>query len=614
MAEIGLDSQRNGANRQAEILSWQVGTTMEGGCSGAFIFSWTDEWWRGGHEIEDWDFGLVTRDRMPKPALKEVSNAFKNVPLPTHAELPSISVVVCTLNGAKTIRDTFEGLKKVDYPDFEVILVDDGSTDSSIEIAADYDVRVISTPNRGLSAARNTGMEEANGDIVVYLDDDAWPDRNWLRYIADAFLTHDYAAVGGPNISPPNTGDIADCVNNAPGGPVHVLLDDQHAEHIPGCNMAFRRSRLLELGGFDPQFRAAGDDVDLCWRVLEQGWTIGFAPAAMVWHHRRKSIRGYWKQQRGYGKAEALLERKWPEKYNTVGHVAWSGRLYGRGLTRMLGRVSRVYHGAWGSAAFQSRWDTPQHILRVLPTMPEWYLIVLGLGVISTMSVLWDRLLWFVPVFAAATGLTIGQAIWSATQAKFDTKGSRWKRFKLRAITSSLYIAQPIARLWGRLRHGLHAGRMHIPMNLASPFARTINIWREGWQAPEDKIRALLAKLQSDGAVIISGGNYDRWDFGVRGGLLAGARVLMTVEEHGAGKQMFRFIVWPRYSTEGLVTILVLAALAAGAVFDRSIAAYLIFTALTAILAVRLLQEGAAALGAIEKALSEPFDEEPPTR
>jgi hypothetical protein len=77
---------------------------------------------------------------------------------------------------------------------------------------------------------------------------------------------------------------------------------------------------------------------------------------------------------------------------------------------------------------------------------------------------------------------------------------------------------------------------------------------------------------------------------------------------------MFRFIVWPRYSTEGLVTILVLAALAAGAVFDRSIAAYLIFTALTAILAVRLLQEGAAALGAIEKALSEPFDEEPPTR
>jgi hypothetical protein len=228
------------------------------------------------------------------------------------------------------------------------------------------------------------------------------------------------------------------------------------------------------------------------------------------------------------------------------------------------------------------------------------------------MSVLWDRLMWFIPAFVGATGLTIGQAIWSASQAKFDNRGSAWKRFKLRAITASLYIAQPMARLWGRLRHGLHAGRMRIPVRLASPLARTINVWRENWQSPEDKIRALLARLRSDGAVIISGGDYNRWDFGVRGGLLAGARVLMTVEEHGEGKQMFRFVVWPRYSTEGLVTIMVLALLAAGAVFDQAISAYLIFTALTAVLAFRLLQEGAAALSAIEKALSEPFDEDHP--
>src|SRR5207237_8374594 len=89
-----------------------------------------------------------------------------------------------------------------------------------------------------------------------------------------------------------------------------------------------RRLPLEEIGGFDPQFRAAGDDVDICWRLQERGWTIGFSPAATVLHRRRSSVRGYLKQQFGYGKAEALLERKWPEKYNRGGHVNWAGRVY----------------------------------------------------------------------------------------------------------------------------------------------------------------------------------------------------------------------------------------------------------------------------------------------
>jgi len=63
MAEIGLDSQRHGQGRQAEVLEWQVRTIFAGGCAGAVIFSWTDEWFRGGFDIEDWDFGLVTRER-----------------------------------------------------------------------------------------------------------------------------------------------------------------------------------------------------------------------------------------------------------------------------------------------------------------------------------------------------------------------------------------------------------------------------------------------------------------------------------------------------------------------------------------------------------------------
>ena len=122
MGEIGLDSQSHGEDGQAEGLDWQVRTTYESGCAGAFVFAWTDEWCRGGNEIEDWDFGLTTRDRRPKPALAKVRRAFGEISFQSNLDWPRISVVVCSLNGAKTIRDTLEGLKQVDYPDYEVIV------------------------------------------------------------------------------------------------------------------------------------------------------------------------------------------------------------------------------------------------------------------------------------------------------------------------------------------------------------------------------------------------------------------------------------------------------------------------------------------------------------
>ena len=176
-------------------------------------------------------------------------------------------MVVCSYNGARTIRDCCEGLAQLEYPNFEVIVVNDGSTDATPDIVSQYDFRLISTENRGLSNARNTGWQEARGEIVAYIDDDAYPDPHWLTYLAAAFMRTTHVGIGGPNLPPPGDGPIADCVANAPGGPVHVLLSDTEAEHIPGCNMAFRKTALQAIGGFDPQFRTAGDDVDVCWRL-----------------------------------------------------------------------------------------------------------------------------------------------------------------------------------------------------------------------------------------------------------------------------------------------------------------------------------------------------------
>ena len=333
LAEIGLDSLRKGKELQANTLAWQIKTVFAQGCAGMFVFAWTDEWWRGGYDIEDWDFGIVDRQRNPKPALYAVSETMRSIPFAGDEQLPFMSVIVCSYNGSATIEDCLQGLMELDYPAYEVIVVNDGSQDGTADIAKRFPVKLITTPNCGLSNARNTGLSHAKGEIVAYIDDDAYPDTHWLRYLAYAYLHSSHVGIGGPNLSPPNDGPIAKCVAHAPGGPVHVLVSDETAEHIPGCNMSFRKTALTAVGGFDPIYHAAGDDVDLCWRMQEAGETIGFHPSAVVWHHRRNSLKAYWNQQKGYGKAEALLEAKWPEKYNDFGHVAWSGRLYGNGFT-----------------------------------------------------------------------------------------------------------------------------------------------------------------------------------------------------------------------------------------------------------------------------------------
>ena len=439
MTEVGLDSLRNGEDLQSEVLDWQVRTVFEAGCAGILIFSWTDEWFRGGCEIDDWHFGLTDRDRRPKPALQAVANAFADTPFAEDLDWPRISVVVCTYNGARKIGECFAHLQKLDYPDYEVIVVNDGSSDDTGKLIPDC-FRVITVSNGGLSRARNIGLEAASGEIVAFIDDDAYPDPQWLRYIASTFMNTKHVGVGGPNLPADDDGLIASCVAHAPGGPNHVLLSDTVAEHIPGCNMAFRKSALEKVGGFDAQFRIAGDDVDLCWRLQQCGGTLGFNPGAVVWHSRRDSVRGYLRQQKNYGRAEAMLELKWPDKYNAAGHISWQGRLYGTGMTLPLFLQRwRVYHGVWGSGLFQRIYTRQPGLWRSVPLMPEWYLLIAALMLISALGALWSPLLLALPVMLAALGVTVVQAVITAEQARLPVrKLSAVQRIRYRLVIGAL--------------------------------------------------------------------------------------------------------------------------------------------------------------------------------
>ncbi|MBU1821880.1 MAG: glycosyltransferase, partial [Bacteroidetes bacterium] len=609
MAEIGLDSLRNGTEQQAQTLDWQVKMIFGGGCAGMFVFSWTDEWWRGGSEIEDWDFGLVDRRRNPKPALGAVSTRMQQLPVANCPdELPFISVVICSYNGSGTIRDSLNSLATINYPSYEVLVIDDGSTDNLAEIVSDYPVTLVSTPNRGLSNARNTGLYHARGEIIAYLDDDAYPELDWLNYLAWAYQNSEHAAIGGPNLCPEEDGPLAQCVANAPGGPVHVLLSDEVAEHIPGCNMSFRRSELLAIGGFDPIFRTAGDDVDVCWRIQQNGKTIGYHPSAQVWHHRRSSIKAYWKQQIGYGKAEALLEAKWPEKYNSLGHLRWAGRIYGNGITLPLNlKKDRVFHGTWGTALFQSVYQPAQGLLSALPLMPEWYMLSALFAVIGLGGLIWAPLAWSWLLFAGTLTLVAILGYRSACKAASDSPYRVLNRTSYRLIITFLHITQPIARLRGRLQHGLTPWRIRgVHMKRSFLFKirpQTFSHWSETWRANEEWLTDIEKNLQALVIRVKRGGDFDEWDLQTRNGNFSSFRALAAVEEYGGGKQYVHLKVWRKPTATFLFSGSLLLLLSVLGFLEGYPLIGAIFGLFTGAMGLRYLKESAITLTAFQASM-----------
>jgi hypothetical protein len=303
-------------------------------------------------------------------------------------------------------------------------------------------------------------------------------------------------------------------------------------------------------------------------------------------------LKAYWRQQEGYGKAEALLERKWPDKYNTAGHVAWAGRVYSKGVTQALAGRGRIYSGVWGTALFQSLYEPAPGTIRSLTLMPEWYLVIALLAAISVIGLSWRPLLLAAPLLLLAVCAPVVQAWISSGRTDFTTPAlSRFDRVQLRLLTASLHLLQPLARLWGRLRNGLNPWRLRVPRYLALPVPRMLSIWTEEWTAPDSWLTNVVRGLQERHAVLRHGGDFDAWDLQIRGGCIGSARVLMAIEEHGAGQQLARFHIWPRTSRLVLTILVVFAALGLAAAFRGAWIAFGVLGGIALALSLRILYD-----------------------
>ena len=501
LGEFGMDTKREGTARQADYLQTQIETAFRGGLAGTVLFSFTDDWHRGGQAITNWAFGLTTQDRQPKFSFQAVRACYATAPCFPEARGPKVSVVVASFNGSRTLRTCLESLERLRYPNYEVILVDDGSTDDTKETAEAFPrVRYLPIPHSGLSAARNAGIEAATGEIVAFTDSDCRADEDWLRYLVGDLLRDGFVGMGGPNYLPPEDSAVAATVLVSPGGPAHVMLTDREAEHIPGCNMAFYKWALQELGGFDPLFWRAGDDVDVCWRLREAGYKIGFSPAAFVWHHRRSTVLAYLRQQAGYGEAEALLARKHPEYFNSFGEGIWRGRIYTSSLAGVVLRRPVIYHGIFGNGLFQRLYASqPVALLSFLISLEFHVFVTLPLWVFSA------SFFPALPVALTTTMASLACCVLAAAQAPLPRSRLR---FWSRPLVASLFFLQPVVRGWARYRWRFQSSaHMQFAWLRLAAARRTdrsearalLQYWSDGSVDRVALLRTVVAKLEKEG-------------------------------------------------------------------------------------------------------------------
>lgn len=233
------------------------------------------------------------------------------------AELPFVSVLVPAHNEEAVIRRSVEAMLRLDYPRFEVIVIDDGSTDGTLAqlepLAADPRLRLVrKANNEGKAMALNDAIALARGEILMGLDADAEPDVRMLRYIVPHFDSPRVAAVtGNPRVR--NTGSFLARLQAVEFSSIVSLL--RRAQRVwgrivtvSGVVAALRRSAVLDVGGYSPDMPT--EDIELTWRLQKRHYDVRYEPRALCWMTVPLSYRGLWRQRLRWARGLIQVLRK----------------------------------------------------------------------------------------------------------------------------------------------------------------------------------------------------------------------------------------------------------------------------------------------------------------
>jgi glycosyltransferase involved in cell wall biosynthesis len=218
-----------------------------------------------------------------------------------------ISIIIPVYNAEKNIIPLLEGLNLQTRQDFEVIIVDDGSTDDSKELAEknkirfNYTLSLITQPNAGPAKARNVGVENAKGDIIIFLDSDCLTPPDWIEEMVRPLIGN----VAGCN-SGYQTKNSESLVARYIGYEIarrHERLTKDNIDSVGSYSASFIKNIFLKAGGFNTDYRtASGEDFDLSFNIHKLGYRLVFTDATFVFHYHPDTLCKFLKQQfyRGY--------------------------------------------------------------------------------------------------------------------------------------------------------------------------------------------------------------------------------------------------------------------------------------------------------------------------
>jgi hypothetical protein len=289
----------------------------------------------------------------------------------------------------------------------------------------------------------------------------------------------------------------------------------------------------------------------------------------MVWHFRRNTVGAYLRQQRGYGKAEALLYFKHPYRFNMLGQSRWLGRIYGESPSGLLSRRPVIYYGAFGRGLFQTLYEPPSSLLSYLPFTLEWAVVSLFLclcAIVSGRYILPS----FIPL--AISWTAAGALAW------YRRLDPRYDDAQSRVLLTLLIYLGPLLRSYERYKWRLRGLANVEPVRFAEPRQRPdgwfasefrVGYWTDRGVEKESLIQALMDFLLPRKYLIDVDRGWNDWDIEVHRGAFARSEIAVAVENHGGNKRLLRVRCRQRLSSVAKLTLGACALLVvAGAVFS----------------------------------------------
>lgn len=259
------------------------------------------------------------------------------------------SVIIPVYNRPKEVDELLESLCTQTFTDFEVIVVEDGSTQTSESVCENYrdrlDLKYYFKPNSGPGPSRNYGAERSSGEYLIILDSDVIVPEGYLQAIEDALKSNPTDAFGGPDRAHESFTPIQKAINYSmtsffTTGGIRGGKKKMDKFYPRSFNMGIKKSLFDQVGGFAPI--RYGEDIDLSTRLFKAGCNCQLFPEAYVYHKRRVKFSSFFRQVKHSGEARVMLKRKYPETFKIV-HLLPAAFVIGHVILILLA----IFHRWW---------------------------------------------------------------------------------------------------------------------------------------------------------------------------------------------------------------------------------------------------------------------------